>query len=157
MPVPICRDGMKPITGKLSITLEPFTTAKPAPPHTYFGVAQGMMPGVKILAEASQPCALALALVAAHVVECLLKAYLSRDGSEVEKTHDLGKLWAMAVGDGLKISKSPPDWASRLGGLHNRPYHLRYSEGVHGIGLPAAEPMASELAALLENVRVQLS
>ena len=51
-----------------------------------------MMPGVKILAEAEPTCAPALALVAAHVLECLLKAYLSRDGSDVEKIYDLEKL-----------------------------------------------------------------
>ena len=73
---------MDPITGSASITLQPTTIVPAAPPHTYFGVAQSLLPGVKILAVASPCPALALALVSAHILECLLKAYLSRDGSD---------------------------------------------------------------------------
>ena len=73
---------MEPITGTASIALQPVTIEPAALSHTYFGVAQSMMPGVKVLAAASPTSALALALVAAHVLECLLKAYLSRDGSD---------------------------------------------------------------------------
>jgi hypothetical protein len=135
---------------------------KPAgPPDTYFGVAEQMLRGVQVLAAASPPPALALALVAAHVLECLLKAYLSRGGSDAalkqkEVRHNLNALWAMAFAQGLRIPESPPDWVDRLSGLHDDPYHLRYSTGVHGIVSPGAEPMTSELAALLETVRGQL-
>jgi hypothetical protein len=41
---------VKPITGSASVTMQPTTIAPAAPPHTYFGVAQGMLPGVRILA-----------------------------------------------------------------------------------------------------------
>jgi hypothetical protein len=152
---------MEPITGTASITFQSMTIAPAAPPHTYFGVAQSMMPGVKVLAVASPPPALALALVAAHVLECLLKAYLSRDGSDAAVTkrgvrHDLNVLWAKAFAQGLRVPESPPSWVDRLNGLHKWPYYLRYSTGVHGIISPGAEPMTSELAALLEIVRGQL-
>jgi hypothetical protein len=119
------------------------------------------MPGVKVLAAASPPPALALALVAAHVLECLLKAYLSRGGSDTglkdeNVRHDLNALWAKAFAQGLRVPESPPNWADCLSGLHKSPYYLRYSIGVHGIVSPGAEPMTSELAALLEVVREQL-
>lgn len=156
MPRPV-----NPIIGTASITLGDAVIAPAAPPYTYFGVAESMLPGVKALANARQPCALALALVAAHVLECLLKAYLSRGGSdEAVKTpevrHDLNALWAMAFAQGLRVPQSPPAWADCLSGLHNRPYYLRYSTGVHSIASPAAEPMTTELNVLLETVRQQL-
>lgn len=153
--------AMKRITGTGPITLPPSTIAPAVPPYTYFGVAQSMLPGVKILALASPTSPLSLAFVAAHVLECLLKAYLSRDGSDAplkkrDVCHDLNALWAMAFTQGLRIEQSPPHWVDRLSGLHKTPYHLRYSEGVHGIVLPSVDPMTSELAALLEIVRSQL-
>ena len=152
---------MEPIVGTVSVTLPPLRIAPAGPPHTYFGVAQSMLPGVKVLAAAKPLPALALAFVAAHVLECLLKAYLSRGGSdaalkEKEVRHDLTALWAMSFAQGLRIPESAPDWVKLLGGLHDSPYYLRYSTGVHGIVSPGAEPMTSELATLLETVRGQL-
>lgn len=152
---------MEPITGTVSVTEQSDTIAPPAPPHTYFGVAESLLPGVKVLAGASPSPALALALVAAHVLECLLKAYLSKDGSDVavkdpNVRHNLNALWAMAFAQGLRVPESPPSWADCLSGLHKSPYYLRYSTGVHSIISPGAEPMTSELAALLEVVREQL-
>lgn len=131
------------------------------PPHTYFGVAQNMLPGVKALAMTSPLPALALALVAAHTLECLLKAYLSRDGSDddlkkPDVRHNLESLWAMAVAEGLPISSSPPSWVACLSSIHDSPYYLRYSTGVHIISSPGPEPMTSELSALLEVIRTNL-
>ena len=147
---------MKPITGKSSINLQPITIAPAAPPDTYFGVAVGMMPGVKVLAAASPPPALALALVAAHVLECLLKAYLSKGGSNHGLYHhNLNLLWKEAFEGGLQVQKTPPGWVDCLSRLHKTPFRLRYSEGVHGVVLPSAEPMATELADLLNLVRRQ--
>ena len=153
--------GMKPITGTGSLTAQAASIAPAAPPHTYFGVAQSVMPGVKVLAAASPSPALALALVAAHVLECLLKAYLSRDGSDAalknrDVRHDLEALWARAFAQGLRVPESPPDWVTCLSGLHKSPFYLRYSTGVHGIVSPGPEPMTSELEGLLEIVRAQL-
>ena len=152
---------MEPITGTGSLTAQGASIAPAAPPHTYFGVAQSMMPGVKVLATASPSAPLALSLVAAHVLECLLKAYLSRKGSDAalkdrNVRHNLNALWAMAFTQGLRVPELPPSWVDCLSGLHDSPYYLRYSTGVHGIVSPGAEPMTSELAALLEIVRGQL-
>lgn len=130
-------------------TLDDIAIAPAAPPFTYLGVAQSMIVGVKVLANASPTPALALALVAAHVLECTLKAYLSRRGTDaavrVQKVrHNLNALWEMAYADGLSIPQAPPSWLSTLSGLHNQPYYLRYSTGVHSIVSPSAEPMVSE-------------
>lgn len=152
---------MEPITGTASITTQPDMVVPPAPPHTYFGVAQSLMSEMRILAAASPPPALTLSLVAAHVLECLLKAYLSRDGSDAalknsKVRHDLKALWGMAFAQGLLIPELLPNWTDCLGSLHKNPYYLRYSTGVHAIVLPSAEPMTSELVALIEIVREQL-
>lgn len=152
---------MKPITGTASLTEQPDTVAPPGPPHTYFGAAQSFMPGVRVLASASPVPASALAFLCSHVLECLLKAYLSRDGSDAglrdpDIRHNLVALWERANAEGLRIQNAPPAWVVRLSGLHNSPYYLRYSTGVHGIVTPGVEPMASELAALVEVVQGQL-
>jgi hypothetical protein len=120
-----------------------------------------MMLGVRVLATASPSPALALDFVAAHVLECLLKAYLSRDGSDVglrdpNVRHNLRTLWAMAFEQGLHIPQLAPSWVDCLSSLHKNPYYLRYSTGVHGIVSPTAEPMTSELTALVEVIREQL-
>jgi hypothetical protein len=151
-----------PTTGKLSATLGAVTIAPPAPPHTYLGVARGMMPGVHALAVRPLVSPLALALVAAHVLECVLKAYLSRGGSDaaVKESvvrHNLTALWDMALKAGLPISATPPSWVQRLSEVHGSPYYLRYSTGVHGIVLPAPEPVATELPELLALVEKHLS
>lgn len=133
--------------------------ASPAPPYTYLGVAESLMPGVKPLVDAlPSGTSVALALVCAHILECLLKAYLSRGGADTALKkpsirHDLNALWILAGKERLPVPASPPDWVDRLSGLHNSPYYLRYSTGVHGVVLPAPEPMATELTALLGIVR----
>lgn len=152
---------MQRVTGTISITEQPDFVAPAAPPHTYFGVAQAMMPGVAILAAAKPSSSRALCLVATHVLECLLKAYLPRDGSDAavrdqNVRHDLSALWQMAFDKGLPVAQSPPAWVDILSRLHKPPYHLRYSTGVHGIVSPAPEPMATELQVLLEMVRGKL-
>jgi hypothetical protein len=62
----------------------------------------------------------------------------------------------MAVTEGLRVPKSPPDWVNCLSGLHDSPYFLRYSTGVHGIVSPNAQIMAAGLAELLEVVQKQI-
>jgi hypothetical protein len=120
-----------------------------------------MFCGVRVLGAASPLPALALAMVSAHILECILKAYLSRSGDDAQVKqpkvrHNLNALWSLAHADGLNIQSSPPQWADCLSHLHGSPYYLRYSTGVHCISSPAPEPMTSELAVLMEQVRSQL-
>jgi hypothetical protein len=153
---------MDPITGTVSITLESAKIMPAGPPYTYLGVAENLMPGVKVLAAATPVPGLALPFVCAHVLECVLKAYLSRYVPEKalrdrKLCHNLNALWILASAQGLRVDASPPAWVDCLSGLHNGPkFFLRYSTRVHGVVSPAAEPMATELGALLEVVREQL-
>lgn len=134
----------------------------PAPPYTYLGVAHNMIAGVRVLADATPTPNLALALVAAHVLECTLKAYLSRGGSDSlvvahDIRHNLCSLWSLSHIHGLGIPAAIPSWATALGQVHGAPYYLRYSTGVHGISLPGPEPMATELKSLLDLVQASIS
>jgi hypothetical protein len=150
----------KHITGSASISLS-VKIAPAAPPWTYFGVAESMIPGIRVLANPPTPGSVPLALVAGHTLECLLKAYLSRKGDDrrlkkADVRHDLEALWAMAFSEGLSIPASPPNWVTCLAHVHREPYHLRYSTGIHGIVLPSPKPMVADLASLLDIVRAQL-
>ena len=152
---------MKPIAATANITLEPMRALPAGPPHTYIGIAESFLPGIRILAGALPSAPLPLAMLCAHTLECILKAYLSRTGDDTcvkrpDLRHNLNALWSLAHAQGLAVPATPPDWAACLSGLHKSPYYLRYSTGIHGIVSPAPEPMASELGALLEQVREQL-
>jgi hypothetical protein len=145
-----------------AITLAPATIDPARPPHTYLGVAANLLPGVRILASSDERPAIPMAMLSAHALECILKGYISRSGgdSSVRKPdvqHYLNALWSRAVADGLHVSPKPPEWVNRLSDLHDRPFYLRYSEKVHGIVSPAPEPMATELAAILEQVQNQVA
>ena len=155
---------MEPVIGTLSVTLPSLRVEPAGPPHTYQGIAFAMLPGARILADASPLPALPLAMVSAHVLECTLKAYLSRTGDDRKVRankcpnvrHNLNALWTLAHSDGLNIQSQPPQWVACLSQLHDSPYFLRYSTGVHGMSTPAPEPMTTELAALVEQVQRQL-
>ena len=152
---------MANVVGTGDLSAQPASIKPPSSPDTYLGVAYLMMEGVKVLANARPIPAVAHALLAAHTLECALKAYLSRDGSDSavrapKLRHNLNKLWEMASKDGLTISRSPPDWAKGLSHVHDSPYYLRYSTKVHVISTPPVEPMTSELRSLLESVTRQV-
>lgn len=138
-----------------------FSLAPPRPPDTYLGVAYAMIGGVRDL-SAANPCSLmALALVSSHVLECALKAYLSRDGDDrrvrkADVRHNLVRLWELSVAEGLGIEPNPPSWVVMLSRIHDKPFFLRYSTGVHGISLPGAQPMASKLSDVIDAVAASL-
>jgi len=133
----------------------------PSPPYTYLGVAFGMYTGVVALAAQSGVSSLPLALVAAHTLECALKAYLSRDGNDravkaPHIRHNLGELWVLARQQGLDVPVDLPQWVACLSPVHDKPHFLRYSTGVHGVSLPGSEPMTTELGQVLTKVSQQL-
>jgi hypothetical protein len=128
----------------------------PGPPQTYLGMARALSNGIQPLATAGASSSIALAFLAGQVLECALKAYLSR-GGDVKRfkgpalMHNLEGLWHLAQAEGLPLSSRPaPAWVVTLSGLHNRPYFIRYSTGTHGLVTPAAEPMATELVAIVD-------
>jgi hypothetical protein len=132
------------------------------PPGTYFGIAVSLMVGIRVLASDAEARGIPLAMLSAHALECMLKAYLSRDGDDAALRggrirHDLYGLWEKAVAEGLRIKTVAPAWVSTLGKLHGHPYRLRYSTGVHGLVLPPADQMVSDLETILKQVRAQLA
>ena len=153
------RDLMQPITGSLSVTEGSDTVARVTPPEAYFGAAEALMPGVRLLAAAGPEVCAPLALVAGQALECLLKAYLSKRGVTEDELkqhavrHNLKELWARANRAGLPNAPVSPQWVECLSRLHNSPFYLRYPMGLNGLVLPGSEPMASELVALVEVVR----
>ncbi len=122
------------------------------------------MPGVYLLVNAPGAPPLPITFLCCHIVECLLKAVLSRAGISVEDLgnqkkfgHDLIKLWKKAAECGLSISSVPPRWVEHLSKLHNNPYHLRYNpKGAHGFVLPNSQNLLLELTGLLETVRQKM-
>jgi hypothetical protein len=142
----------------MSPVLEGVKLLPPAPPYTYLGVAENMITGLRPLSLANPSSPMASSLVASHVLECLLKALLSLDGNDKrlkEKglRHNIHNLWAIAQSEMPQMVSQIPDWAITLSNLHNSPYYLRYSTGIHGLVLPALEPMLTQMNDLLLVVR----
>lgn len=151
---------LPPITGTANITESGDLVSPPGPPQTYLGMAREFLSGARVLAG-GQGSSISLAFVAAQATECGLKAYLARSGNDARVKshplrHDLGALWSLAAQEGLAVVATPPPWLSNLSHLHGSPYYLRYSTGVHGLVSPAADPMVSELSALIEQISKQL-
>jgi hypothetical protein len=149
------------ITGEMHVVLDGVGMAPPGPPWSYLGVARALTPAVRVLADSPAGQGIPVALLAGHAAECALKAYLSRGGDDAALMrdpirHDLMGLWRQAVAEGLAVVDPPPDWLVRLGEVHGKPYHLRYSRHVHGVVTPNADLLAEGLAALLATVEAAL-
>jgi len=143
------------------MTPPPLTMPPPTSSASYFAVAQELMKGVPSLAVSPQALH-ALVFLSCHVVECSLKATLSADGlsEQVLKSndlrHNLVELWRRAAAN-LPIPPSPPDWVRWLSDLHDKPYPLRYMQGINGLtNLPDSQTLSAELPALLETVRKKI-
>jgi hypothetical protein len=149
------------ITGSGNITLGALEIGEARPPHTYLGVADSLTSTLTLVAAQPEPSAIAFCLLAAHQAECLLKAFLSRDGSDAKLKapglrHNLEALWLTAHSEGLELATPPPSWLLRLSQLHDNPYQLRYSTGVHGIVTPPVEEVAAGLRELSRVVKAAI-
>ena len=151
---------MEPLAAQVTTTDGPDSVAPAAPPFTYIGVAENLLPGVRALADAPSIRGVPLAFLSAHVLECLLKAFLSKAigpnkplKADHNIRHNLSALWSDAKSKGLALPDPPPSWVDCLSSLHNRPFYLRYAENIHVIVTPAAEPMATEVERLLDVVK----
>ncbi|WP_194725554.1 hypothetical protein [Noviherbaspirillum malthae] len=81
--------------------------------------------------------------------------------------HDLVALWGLAYTEGLAVAPVPPGWLVRLNDMTGQTipgdttgqtkFNLRYGGKSHAIVIPVAEPMVSDIAALLAQVRTQLT
>jgi len=104
------------------------------------------------------------ALIAAHALECALKAFLWHKGRNKEirahdVQHNLVALWDMAYKEGLSIPQVPPDWVTILSSGHGPNFYFRYQRGkrktvVHGGQTPALIPMSVALKNLIEMVEL---
>jgi hypothetical protein len=149
------------ITAACAIMLPALVTVKPGPPHSYIGVAQQVCDGIKVLAAAERPPPVPLAMLCAHALECILKAYLSRDGNDTRLMngairHNISALWALASREGLAVPDVAPPWVCGLSDLHDKPYDLRYAKRFQMLVLPSAGLMATGVIELLERVRQQI-
>ena len=104
-------------------------------------------------------------MIAAHALECALKAFLWHKGKKTEirnpkVQHDLVTLWSMAYKEkALSIPKVPPDWVKILSSGHGPNFYFRYQKGkgktvLHGGQTPALIPMAVELKKLIKIVEL---
>ena len=146
------------VNGKLS----PLCMDNPTEGEGYIIVARDLLQGVEALSPIKNIHPRSCALIAAHALECILKAYLWHRGKKEEIVkhdvrHDIVALWNMAYKEKtLGIPKAEPDWVNILGLGHRRRYYLRYQKGeqgvVHGGQYPELIPMAAELRKLYEMV-----
>ncbi len=146
-----------PITGTGAITAQCSSIALAAPPHIYLGMSRQLANAIRPLISSGPSCAVALAFVCAQTLECALKAYLSRSGNDsrlkqAPLRHNLEQLWLLAEAEGLQLMNPTPSWVSRLSSLHDKPYFLRYSTGVHGMVSPATEPICTHIEQIVELV-----
>lgn len=143
-------------------TLGPMTMLPALPPHTYMGMARIFLKGAADLSSLGTSNALPVSFLVAQATECALKAYLSREGDDTRLKndpnlrHNLEALWSLACSEGMPVAAAPPRWLSMLSGLHNKPYYLRYSTGIHGMQTPEENSMVAGVASLVESVAAKL-
>lgn len=132
---------------------------QPGEVDSYMIVANQLLPSVEALSKVENLPARGCALLAAHALECALKAIIQHRGlSCTVKEHDLLALWnAVALSMIIDIPTEPPDWVKILGIGHGPRFYFRYQQGeeknfVHGGQVPALVPMAQELRDLIAKI-----
>ncbi|MDP2783772.1 MAG: hypothetical protein Q8O38_04170 [Sulfurimicrobium sp.] len=133
----------------------------------YMIVVRDLFQGVEALSTSSPNVSpRGCALIAAHTLECALKAFLWHKGktTRIKKPkgqpkgdHDLVHLWSIAYEEGLPVSQEPPDWVTILSSGHGPNFYFRYQAGkgrtfVHGGATPALIPMTAELKKVIDVV-----
>ena len=154
-----------------NVCLPALQSIEPTLTDAYMIVARDLMQGVEALSVEKHISSRSCSLIAAHALECILKAYLVHNGKEEEVRkrdiqHNLLALWDMAFNEeSLFLPETPPNWVTTLSNGHGPNFYFRYQEGVqkpgakkgkkqivHGGQTPALAPMAIELKELLKNV-----
>jgi len=130
----------------------------PASWHSYLNVARSLIAGVDHLPEDIGSTNAAHALLCAHITECLLKAFIAcntRDYKALSShgiRHSLSELWSLARSKGMPGEVETPEWVEQLNFLHDTPYLLRYSKGIHSFLVPNPQPARGEIKRLLSFV-----
>jgi len=132
----------------------------------YMIVARALLQGVEELSTLTHISPRSCALLAAHALECVLKASLWHKRKKKIWTkkdqHNLVALWKMVYEEKtLNIEEDPPDWCKILSSGHGPNFYFRYQKGegktvVHGGQTPALIPMAVELKKLIEMVELAI-
>lgn len=151
-------------SGKVNATLPALQMTLPTQLDAYLIVARDLLQGVEVLSNNKSIPSRSCALIAAHALECALKAFLWHKGKteEIRKPkiqHNLVALWDMSYKEKtLKIPKKPPTWVEILSSGHGPNYYLRYQEGeqktvVNGGQTPDLILMAKSLKEIIEQVQ----
>lgn len=149
--------------GRLNATLSAFRMVPPSQLDAYLIVARELLQGVEVLSGFNNINPRSCALIAAHSLGCMLKAFLCHKGKieELRKPkvrHDLLALWDLSYNeDDLCIPKSPPDWVKVLSLGHGPDYYFRYQEGKNKVvvnvgSFPELVPMEMALREIFEKV-----
>lgn len=150
-------------TGIINVSAPSPEIAKVDEGEGYLVVARELFKGVEALSTIQGIPPRSCALIAAHALECALKAYLWNrvKRSELksrEVRHNIEALWNLAYFEKtLGIPEQLPNWVRILCDGHGPNFYFRYQEGknktiVNGGQTPALEPMAIELHELLKQV-----
>lgn len=154
---------MQPIVGVAHITERADSVAPVQDWEAFLGAAKSMDIGIRILAQSLPDATLPLAILCGQAAECGLKALLSHSGIKTNVLrskslgHNLVALWIAAASDAKLQPSLPPAWIEQLGRVHGGPYVIRYPMGVHGIVLPATQPMLEGTAELLSFAQARLT
>ena len=115
---------------------------QPTEAQGYLVAARVMLAGALPLEHVTPSPAHALTLLCGHSCEAALKALLSHSGIKADVLskrpygHDLLHLWKSAENLGVPLPSPMPPWVGQLDSVYDRPFHLRYPLGFHGIALP---------------------
>lgn len=129
----------------------------------YMASANGLLPSLKLLASSGSEHLRACALVGGNLLECALKAFLTKKVEanalkEPKIRHNLEALWRMSVENNLPIDAAPPPWCVVLNSRHGgQKFHLRYQAEVHGLKFPHPSDMIDELPKVLAVVEQALT
>lgn len=128
---------------------------KPTEAQGYLMAAQGMLEGALQLGGLAHSPYFALTLLCGHSCEAALKSLLANNGisakvlSKRPYGHNIIKLWSAADSAGFSLPKPMPDWVVQLSNVYDKPFHLRYPLGFHGILLPNQNTMLQGTEALV--------
>ncbi|MBF0377342.1 MAG: hypothetical protein HQK72_07640 [Desulfamplus sp.] len=149
--------------GNINISIPLFDMGQPSEKDAYITVARDLLQGVEVLSNFNNINHRACALIAAHALECALKAFLWHKGKKQEilkreVRHNLIKLWNMSYQEHtLNIQEPAPEWVKILSVGHGPNFYFRYQKGenkivVNGGQTPELTSMAIELKAIVEKV-----
>lgn len=149
-----------------NFVLPALCAVQPTEGDGYMIVARDLLQGVEELSTLTQISPRSCALLAAHALECVLKASLWHKRKKKIWTkkdqHNLVALWKMAYEEKtLNIEEDPPDWCKILSSGHGPNFYFRYQKGegktvVHGGQTPALIPIAVELKKLIKMVELAI-